>query len=158
KVARPKITKGPAAKNAERIEAFWVNQTRRFHFRWFQGDPTTKSCSKFVAKKNFPISSHDRDFLGQNNSPRVQPILVGPFLFDRYWMDLELKKNRGVLADPKKMQRFFKVALSKMSNFGPLLLVADWSAGVETMLPLKPPTETTTYPNGVEIEVLLRKL
>ncbi|MCP4492145.1 MAG: hypothetical protein GY820_33280 [Gammaproteobacteria bacterium] len=86
----------------------------------------TISCSKFVAKKNILIFGHDRDFLGQNNSPRVQPILVGPFLFDRYWIDLEFKKNPGVLADPKKMQRFFKIALSKMSKFGPLLLVADW--------------------------------
>ncbi|MCP4491462.1 MAG: hypothetical protein GY820_29730, partial [Gammaproteobacteria bacterium] len=88
-----------------------------------------------------------------NYSPRVQPILVGSFLFDRYWMDLEFKKNRGVLADPQKMQRFFKVALPKKSNFGPLLLVADWSTEVETMLPPKLPTRTTTYPNGVEIEV-----
>ncbi|MCP4489330.1 MAG: hypothetical protein GY820_18775 [Gammaproteobacteria bacterium] len=44
---------------------------------------------------------------------------------------------------------------AKKSDFGPLLLVADWSTGVETMLPLKPPTETTTYPNGVEIEGFL---
>ncbi len=87
----------------------------------------TNSCSKFVANEKIPFFGHDRDFSGQNNSPRVQPILVGPFLFDRYWMDLEFKKNRGVLADPKKMQRFFKVARPKKSKFGPLLLVADWS-------------------------------
>ncbi len=80
-----------------------------------------------MANEKIPIIFHDRAFLGQNNSPRVQPILVGPFLFDRYWMDLEFKKNRGVLAVPKKMQRFFKVARPKKSNFGPLLLVADWS-------------------------------
>ncbi|MCP4490388.1 MAG: hypothetical protein GY820_24170 [Gammaproteobacteria bacterium] len=46
----------------------------------------------------------------------------------------------------------------KKSNFGALLLIADWSTGVETMLPLKLPTGTTTYPNGVEIEIFLRKL
>ncbi len=44
------------------------------------------------------------------------------------------------------------------SNFGPLLLVADWSTGVETTLPLKLPTWTTTYPNGVEVEGFLRQL
>ncbi|MCP4493732.1 MAG: hypothetical protein GY820_41490 [Gammaproteobacteria bacterium] len=44
------------------------------------------------------------------------------------------------------------------SEFGPLLLVADWSTEVETMLPPELPTRTTTYPNGVEIEGFLRQL
>ncbi|MCP4487630.1 MAG: hypothetical protein GY820_09995 [Gammaproteobacteria bacterium] len=51
------------------------------------------SCSKFVASEKMRFFCHDRDFSGQNNSTRVQPILVGPFLFDRYWMDLELRKT-----------------------------------------------------------------
>ncbi|MCP4493787.1 MAG: hypothetical protein GY820_41775, partial [Gammaproteobacteria bacterium] len=69
----------------------------------------------------------DRGHAGDIHPPLVRPLTVGPFLFDRYWMDLEFKKNPGVLADPKKMQRFFKVARPKKSNFGPLLLVAGWS-------------------------------
>ncbi|MCP4487631.1 MAG: hypothetical protein GY820_10000 [Gammaproteobacteria bacterium] len=45
-----------------------------------------------------------------------------------------------------------------MSNFGPLLLTADWSNGVETMRAPKLPTRTTTYTNGVEIEGFLQQL
>ncbi|MCP4494748.1 MAG: hypothetical protein GY820_46710 [Gammaproteobacteria bacterium] len=58
----------------------------------------------------------------------------------------------------KKVRRSSKVTNAKKSDFDPLLLVADWSTQAETMLPPKLPTGTTTYPNGVEIEVLLRKL
>ncbi|MCP4493812.1 MAG: hypothetical protein GY820_41900 [Gammaproteobacteria bacterium] len=108
--------------------------------------------------KKILVFSFGRWCLCTHISPHAEPILFGPFLFDRYWMGLEFKKNPGVLADPKKMQRFFKFARPKKSNFGPLLLVADWSAGVETMLPPKLPTRTTTYPNGVEIEGFLRQL
>ncbi|MCP4494069.1 MAG: hypothetical protein GY820_43220 [Gammaproteobacteria bacterium] len=31
--AAKKIANGPAEKNSEQMEDFWVNQTRRFHFR-----------------------------------------------------------------------------------------------------------------------------
>ncbi|MCP4489849.1 MAG: hypothetical protein GY820_21400 [Gammaproteobacteria bacterium] len=75
------------------MEAYRVNQTRRFHFQWFQRDPTTNSRSKFVANEKNPFFGHDWQISAQNKSPRVQPILVGPFLFDRYWMDLGVRKT-----------------------------------------------------------------
>ncbi|MCP4475851.1 MAG: hypothetical protein GY821_15060, partial [Gammaproteobacteria bacterium] len=105
---------------------------------------------KICGQRKNSVFCHDRYFSGQNNSPRVQPILFGPVLFDTYAMDLEIRKNRGELADPKKMQRFFKVALPKKSNFGPLLLVADWSD-----LKIKKRSwslsRATTYPKLIQI-------
>ncbi|MCP4490374.1 MAG: hypothetical protein GY820_24100 [Gammaproteobacteria bacterium] len=50
-----KVANGHAAKNTEQMEASWVNQTRRFHFQWFWDDPTTNSCSKFVASEKIPL-------------------------------------------------------------------------------------------------------
>ncbi|MCP4476179.1 MAG: hypothetical protein GY821_16790 [Gammaproteobacteria bacterium] len=61
-------------------------------------------------------------------------------------------KKYGDLPKPEILKN------AKKSNFGPLLLVADWPTAVETLFLHKLPTGTTTYPNGVEIEGLLRKL
>ncbi len=48
------------------------------------------------------------------------------------------------------MQRFFKVALPKMSNFGPLLLVAGWS-DLENFKKALDIVEGYTYPKFVQI-------
>ncbi|MCP4487753.1 MAG: hypothetical protein GY820_10615, partial [Gammaproteobacteria bacterium] len=74
------IANGSATKNTEQNVSFLGKSDTALSLPMASG----RSDYKFLLKMLF--FGHDRQISRQNNSSHVQPILVGPFLLDRYWI------------------------------------------------------------------------
>ncbi len=83
----------------------------------------TNFRSKFRPKQKMSIFGPPQPSITRPTSNRFCSVLI----YSTAIGQTKGGKNQGVLASLRKMWRSSKVGICEKSNFGPLLLVADWS-------------------------------